>query len=238
MRLTEVELSTPSPRADAAELADLGFLPSPDRVTGGGSAQVLRTCADPYGCRVVLRPGARAAVTRLTWRPGDGEHFERMVGVLERRDGLGDLVASAGRVGDGYRVEHPGGATTELHWRQDREWAAGPAMSCPLHPEGSTQLCVEHPPLIVGVDVPAPAGALERWMTEVLGLVPTAWDLLAPAGAAGPELRAAPEGGAGLRVRSGRAHAGRAWTTSGGLRLSVVADASWRVGELESEALF
>ncbi|GAA0300527.1 hypothetical protein [Kineococcus aurantiacus] len=236
-RLTEVEFSTPAPGADAEVLVGLGFVPSPGPgAAGGGDVHVLRTCTDPHGCRVVLRPGPRAAVTRLTWRPVDGDHLRRMVGVVEGRAGLEGAVVSSGWAGEDYRVVHPGGAETLLHWRQDREWVAGAALTCPLHPDGSTRLCVQDPPLVLGVDVPVPDEALERWTSWVLGVPPVGW--AAPGRGQGPRLRSAPGGAAGLRVGSDRWTAVRRWTSPGGLGLEVVAGEADLLGSLESEAFF
>ncbi|PRY13392.1 hypothetical protein [Kineococcus rhizosphaerae] len=238
-RLTEVEITTPAPRADAGLLADLGFWPTRDP-GAGPDASVLRTCADPYGCRVVLRPGPRAEVTRLTWRPADGDHLQRLVERLEQRRGpdaeLSAVVLSSGWAGDDYRVVHPGGGESVLLWRQDRAWAVGSALSCPLHPDGSTRLCVEDPPLIVGVDVPVPAALLELWTSQVLGPAPQS---PAPAarGSRGPALRAG-EGPPRLRVSCDRSQDGREWATPGGWVVSAVAGEPVRSGRLESEVFF
>ncbi len=104
-------------------------------------------------------------------------------------------------VGDGFRIEHPDGSSSVLHWQQDREWVAGPALSCPLHPDGSTRLCDVAPPLVQAVAVPAaPSG------TSSAGRRPSSAD---HHGRAGPRRR--PGAAAALRlVRSAEVSTSRA----------------------------
>lgn len=217
--LTAVEFASSVPAGDAERLSGLGFVV---RAAGGGPGVELRTCADPYGCRVVVRAGPRAALRQLTWRLPDADRLDAAVRAVRAGRTVAGLVSDAGWVGDGFRIEHPDGSSSVLHWQQDREWVAGPALSCPLHPDGSTRLCDVAPPLVQAVAVPAAVGDLVRWAEAVLGRTTT--------------VALVPADGPGLLLRSGLVRSAEVSTSPGGLTLRLTPDEVFRA--LESEHVF
>lgn len=217
--LTAVEFASPVLAGDAERLSGLGFVA---RAAGGGPGVELRTCADPYGCRVVVRAGPRTALRQLTWRLPDADRLDEAVRTVRAGRTVAGLVSDAGWVGDGFRVEHPDGSSSVLHWQQDREWAAGPALSCPLHPDGSTRLCDPAPPLVEAVSVAVPAQDLVRWAEAALGQAATT--------------AVVPADGPGLLLRSGLVRSTEVSTSPGGLTLRLTPDEV--VATLESEHAF